>query len=92
MAHKVGSKGQLVIEKRIRDELEIEPGSVAIQQRVGNKVEIRFFPPEHRRSLRGALANHVRRWPAPDQSWADIVEEAWRIETEKRAAEEGEDI
>jgi AbrB family looped-hinge helix DNA binding protein len=87
MAYRVGSKGQVVIEKRIRDELGIEPGSLAVQERVGDKVEIRFFPPEHRRSLRGALAKHVRRWPSPDQSWSDIVEEAWRIETEKRAEE-----
>lgn len=89
MSHKVGPKGQLVIEKRIRDELGVEPGSLAVQERVGDHVKIRFFPPEHNRSLRGVLKPHVRRWPSPDQSWEDIVEEAWRIEARKRAEEGG---
>jgi AbrB family looped-hinge helix DNA binding protein len=32
MATKVGAKGQVVIEKAIRDSLGIEPGSLAIQR------------------------------------------------------------
>jgi AbrB family looped-hinge helix DNA binding protein len=55
MAHVVGTKGQIVIEKEIRDQLGIAPGWKAIQRRVGDHVEIYFLPPTHRRSLAGIL-------------------------------------
>lgn len=76
MATKVGPKGQVVISKRIRDELGIEPGFVAIQRRVGDHVEIRFYPPEHDRSLRGVLEGSIRR-RVPPEGWAEAEEEAW---------------
>ena len=56
MANVLGAKGQLVIEKAIRESLGIEAGYVAVQRLVGDHVEICFYPPEHKRSLRGALA------------------------------------
>jgi len=59
MASRVGSKGQVVIAKEIRDALGIVPGSLAAQRRVGSTVELRFLPPEHHRSLRGILARYV---------------------------------
>lgn len=61
MSNKVGSKGQVVIEKSIRDALSILPGSVAVQRLVGDRVEIRFLPPEHNESLFGILADYVTR-------------------------------
>lgn len=59
MVSKVGSRGQVVIAKEIRDALGIVPGSLAVQRRVGDIVELRFLPPEHRRSLHGILAPYV---------------------------------
>ena len=56
MANVLGAKGQVVIEKAIRESLGIEAGYVAVQRLVGDHVEIQFYPPEHDRSLRGALA------------------------------------
>jgi bifunctional DNA-binding transcriptional regulator/antitoxin component of YhaV-PrlF toxin-antitoxin module len=76
MAHIVGEKGQLVIEKPIREALGIQPGFVALQSVVGDHVEIRFYPPEHRRSLRGRLAEYARRSVSEEQ-WADAREQAW---------------
>lgn len=51
MNHKVGQKGQIVIEKRIRDKLGVKPGWQALQLLVGDHVEVYFVPPEHNRSL-----------------------------------------
>ena len=78
---RVGPKGQLVIEKEIRDRLGVQPGSVAIQKLVGDHVEIRFAPPPprvelHSRSLLGILK------PAPSVSvpaerWREAREQAW---------------
>ena len=56
LANKVGEKGQVVIDKAIRDRLGIGPGWLAIQRIVDNHVEIYFVTPEHNRSLAGSLA------------------------------------
>lgn len=84
MASTVGEKGQVVIEKPIRDALGIEPGYIAVQAVVGSHVELRFYPPEHGRSLKGILANHVQRsiseeeWPkAKEEAWAQAALEDW---------------
>lgn len=72
----VGEKGQVVIEKPIRESLGIQPGFVAVQSVVGDHFEIRFYPPEHRRSLHGRLERYAKRSVSPDE-WARAREEAW---------------
>ncbi len=92
MSVKVGTKGQVVIEKSIRDRLGIEPGYLAVQQTVGDRVEIRFFPPDHERSLRGTLAAETRVKVRPDApAWGEAVDEAWRNASVVAEAEESED-
>jgi bifunctional DNA-binding transcriptional regulator/antitoxin component of YhaV-PrlF toxin-antitoxin module len=59
VANRVGTKGQVVIEKAIRDELGVEPGWTAIQQLIDGHVEIYFIPPRHTRSLSGVLAPYT---------------------------------
>jgi AbrB family looped-hinge helix DNA binding protein len=77
MAHAVGEKGQIVIEKPIRDALGVRPGSLAVQTLRGDHVEIRFFPPEHTRSLKGALARFVKR-SLPPEEWEEARQRAWK--------------
>jgi len=68
-----------VIEKSIRDRLGIEPGYLAVQHAVEDRVEIRFFPPDHQRSLRGALAAETKSKVRPDAAaWGEALDEAWR--------------
>lgn len=76
MAHIVGEKGQVVIEKPIREALGVQPGFVAVQSVVGDHVEIRFYPPEHRLSLRGRLEGFARR-SVSEEEWAQAREQAW---------------
>jgi AbrB family looped-hinge helix DNA binding protein len=76
MASRVGPKGQVVIEKAIRDRLGVRPGSVALQTLAGDRVEIRFLPPEHTESLYGILSQDVRaqrQW-----EWSKVKERAWQ--------------
>ena len=77
MTNKVGTKGQIVIEKPIRDQLGIEPGQIAVQSLSGDHVEIRFFPPDHERSLRGLLADPSRPTVASTE-WDDAKRQAWK--------------
>lgn len=89
MAHLVGEKGQVVIEKPLRETLGVQPGFVTLQTVVGDHLEIRFFPPEHRRSLRGRLAGFARRSGAAadwtqtrEEAWADTIRQDWGREGE----------
>ncbi len=81
MANVVGSKGQVVIEKKLRDKLGIEPGWTAIQRLVDDHIEIYFVPPPHRRSLRGILKSDIH---IPESEWHEARERAWRAAGEDR--------
>lgn len=61
MASTVGERGQVTIEKAIREELGVYAGDVAVQRVEGRRVVIEFVPAPHRRSLAGALRDKVRR-------------------------------
>jgi bifunctional DNA-binding transcriptional regulator/antitoxin component of YhaV-PrlF toxin-antitoxin module len=85
LANVVGAKGQLVIEKPIREALGVEPGSVAVQTLKNDHVEIRFYPPEHNRSLLGVLDGEIRKTPG-DRDWQEIQEQAWKTAWEEKEA------
>lgn len=87
MSFRVGAKGQVVIDKRIRDELGVEPGTLVVQRRVGDGVEMRFFPAEHRRSLLGVLKGAPGRDPETDD-WSEIRKAAWSRTARERAERE----
>ena len=81
MGYTVGTKGQVVISKEIRDRLGVRPGWVALQRLVNDHLEIHFVPPEHGNSLKGSLASHIK--VAPGEDWDKVRESAW-----KQAAQE----
>jgi bifunctional DNA-binding transcriptional regulator/antitoxin component of YhaV-PrlF toxin-antitoxin module len=76
MSHVVGPKGQVIIAKPIREQLGIKQGWMTIQRLVNDHVEIYFIPPEHDRSLKGYLAQHVKQ-SLPDSAWRRTRAEAW---------------
>jgi AbrB family looped-hinge helix DNA binding protein len=67
MVTKVGAKGQVVIDRAIREQLGIEPGMLAVQRVVDDQVVLRFVPGAHRRSLAGAARPHITRRPTPHE-------------------------
>ncbi len=79
----VGTKYQVVIEREARRKLGIEPGWVAVQTVVGDRLELRFLPPEHERSLAGSLGRYAREETAPEPAdearaaWEAHVDEEW---------------
>lgn len=55
MASQVSERGQITIDRTIREQLGVEPGMVAYQSVVDGRLEIVFLPAPHRESLYGAL-------------------------------------
>lgn len=86
MATRVGTKGQVVIEQHIREKLGVEPGMLAVQQLVGDHVELRFVPGRHRRSLAGVLRPYIT--PRPDlydpEAFKAALEESWALEAREK--------
>ncbi|MBI2918298.1 MAG: AbrB/MazE/SpoVT family DNA-binding domain-containing protein [Chloroflexi bacterium] len=77
MANVVGTKGQVVINKEIRNKLGVGPGWLALQRLVDDHVEVYFVPPEHTRSLKGCLAKYSNVHVAPGPEWHRARELAW---------------
>ncbi|HUG94870.1 MAG TPA: AbrB/MazE/SpoVT family DNA-binding domain-containing protein [Pleomorphomonadaceae bacterium] len=84
MSSRVGDRGQITIEKGIREELGIYAGDEAVQRVEDGKIVIEMVPGRHRRSLAGAAAPHIRRRP-PDESWDALRDAAWAAPDPDRA-------
>ncbi|WP_430981066.1 AbrB/MazE/SpoVT family DNA-binding domain-containing protein [Thermalbibacter longus] len=55
----------------------MRPGWLAVQFLVGDHVEIYFVPPEHDRSLAGALRAYSSVALPDQQSFREAIERAW---------------
>lgn len=78
MATVVGTKGQVVIPKEIRERLGVKPGWLALQRIVDDHVEVYFVPPEHSSSLKGSLAKYVKAGVPTGKAWQRAREAAWK--------------
>jgi bifunctional DNA-binding transcriptional regulator/antitoxin component of YhaV-PrlF toxin-antitoxin module len=73
----VGERGQITIEKEIRDRLGVRPKDIAIQHVEDGRLIITFMRQHepHMRSAAGILGPPPR-LPDSSRSWDDLVEEA----------------
>ena len=76
MTSRVGERGQITIEKSIREELAIYAGDETVQRVEDGRIVIEVIPGRHRRSLAGSLAPKVGRRPA-DESWTALRQAWW---------------
>lgn len=76
MVSRVGERGQITIEKAIREEMGIYAGDETVQRIEDGRIVIDVVPGRHRRSLAGALRGKTRRMP-PDESWEALRQAAW---------------
>lgn len=72
---RVGERGQITIDKAIREELGIYAGDEAVQRIEDGRIVVEVVRGPHRRSLFGLLRD-VARQPA-DDSWDAIRDAAW---------------
>lgn len=77
MTSRVGERGQITIDKAIREELAIYAGDEAVQRIEDGRIVIEVIPGRHRRSLAGVLQPRIGRTP-PDESWDALREAAWQ--------------
>jgi bifunctional DNA-binding transcriptional regulator/antitoxin component of YhaV-PrlF toxin-antitoxin module len=92
---KVGQRGQITIEKEIRDTLGVRPRDIAVQHVEDGRLVVTFVrqPEPHMRSLAGVLGPPPRQ-PDPGKSWDELVEEAAAAEyvaDQRRARGEADD-
>ena len=76
MGSRVGERGQITIEKAIREELGIYAGDEAIQRIQDGQIVIDVVPGRHRRSLAGSLRHKVGHRP-DDESWEALRAASW---------------
>ena len=76
MTSRVGDRGQITIEKSIREELGIYAGDEAVQRVEEGRIVIEVVPGRHRRSLAASLKDKVNRRP-DDESWEALRSAAW---------------
>ena len=76
MGSKVGERGQITIEKAIREELSIYAGDETVQRVEDGRIVIEVVPGRHRRSVAGRLRDKVGRAPE-DESWDRLRAAAW---------------
>ena len=76
MTSRVGERGQITIEKAIREELAIYAGDETVQRIEDGRIVIEVIPGRHRRSLAGSLQSKVRGAPV-DESWETLRKAAW---------------
>ncbi len=89
---RIGPKGQMVIEKALRQQLGIGPGWHAVQEVRGNELVVRFQPPLHTRSLAGALRRYAKGIKPPSDEVMDkAVERAIVEEWQEQEATGGFD-
>lgn len=86
--HRVGPKGQVVIEKSLRERLGVARGWQTIQRLVDDHVEIYFVQPKHDRSLFGFLASYAVPEKLP-KTWDELQDLEERAVEESVAADFG---
>jgi AbrB family looped-hinge helix DNA binding protein len=97
MSNRVGTKGQVVIEKDLRDQLGIKPGARTFQRVVDGKLEISF---EHNESFAGVLRPFIRPevleklekldWhEIKERAWEAAVREDWELDQAANAEADG---
>ena len=84
MASRVGERGQITIEKSIRDELAIYAGDETVQRIEDGRIVIEVVPGRHRRSLAGSLRDKTSRKPL-DETWNVLRDAAWAAPDPDRA-------
>jgi bifunctional DNA-binding transcriptional regulator/antitoxin component of YhaV-PrlF toxin-antitoxin module len=78
VANVVGERFQITIDRKVRAELGVKPGDLAVERVEEGRLVVTFVPAPHDRSLLGVLR---RTGVEPVTDWQGVKDEAWRMRT-----------
>lgn len=78
MTNVVGERFQITIDKKVREQLGIQPGDRAIEWVEDGRLVVYFMPKPHDRSLLGILKKPGME---PITDWRTLKEKAWAART-----------
>jgi hypothetical protein len=76
--NRVGARFQIVIDRRVRAELGVKPGDLAVEHVEEGRLVVDFVPARHHDSLYGLLRK-PRQPPITD--WQELKDRAWSMRT-----------
>jgi hypothetical protein len=93
---RVNSLGQITLDEDVRRQLKVEPGMVAHQRVVGDRLEVVFLPAPHSRSLFGVFHNpaneaRVTTSDERDEAIAAMIAAEWEWTRETKCGGDGAD-
>jgi len=77
MPNVVGERFQITIDKKVREELGVKAGDLAIERVQDGRLVVTFAPAPHRQSQLGILRKYARRPIEPITDWAAYRERVW---------------
>lgn len=81
MPNVVGERFQITIDKKVREELAIRPGDLAVERAEAGRLIVTFMPKPHNRSMLGALRPYIKGPIEPITDWQAMKDRAWAMRT-----------
>jgi bifunctional DNA-binding transcriptional regulator/antitoxin component of YhaV-PrlF toxin-antitoxin module len=78
VANVVGERFQITIDRKVRAELGVKPGDLAVERVEEGRLVVTFMPAPHDRSLLGVLRAAA---VDPVTDWQKVKDDAWRMRT-----------
>ncbi len=81
MPNVVGERFQITIDKKVREELGVQPGDIAVERAQAGRLIVTFVPKPHDRSMLGALRQYIDGPIEPITDWQAVKDRAWAMRT-----------
>ena len=80
MANVVGDRYQITIDRKLREQLGIQPGDLAVERIEGGHLVVDFIPRTHDESLLGIFR---RPGLGAIENWSSVKERAWKARSDE---------
>lgn len=77
MSNVVGERFQITIDKKVRQELGVQPGDRAVESVEDGRLVVSFVPREHDESMLGILKRYTPSGTEPITDWQELKARAW---------------
>ena len=81
MPNVVGERFQITIDKRVREELGVQPGDQAVEWVEDGRLVIAFMPRPNNESMLGILKRYADKPIEPITDWEALKDRAWATRT-----------